>query len=85
MLKIFNINKLLQIGIYMLKLLHSGHNTVIHSQHDYPTRTRDYLRTPAHNLTIFKHSLSFTNPKICNSIPSNMKRNCNSLNNFKKL
>ena len=74
MSKIFDINKL-QIGIqvYMLKLLHSGHNNIIHSQHDYLTHNSVYFHTPAHNLTIFKHSLSFTGLKIWNSIPGKKK------------
>ena len=49
MLKIFNINKLLQIGIYMLKLLHSGHNTVTGSYHNllasrYTSRLHELLK-----------------------------------------
>ena len=81
-LKLFDINKL-QIAIYMYKLLHSGNNTVLHSQHSYPTRTRDDLLSPLHNLTIFQHSLSFTGPKIWNLLPTELKHSY-TLITFKK-
>lgn len=73
-LKIFDINKL-QIVIYMCKLLHSGNNTAAPPQRDPPTRTRNDLRVPAHNLSTFQLSLSYTGPKVWNSVPSNIKKN----------
>lgn len=71
LLKLFEINKL-QIAIYMHKSLKTQ-NSIIHSQHNYETRTRENLRTPMHNLTLFEHSLAFSGPKIWNSIPEEIK------------
>ena len=71
-LKLFDINKI-QIGIYMYKLTNIGNNTVLRQQHNYPTRTRGNLLTPVHHLTIFQHSISFTGPKVWNSVPEHIK------------
>ena len=74
-LKLFDINKL-QIAIYMYKLQHNNHNrtnTTLQPQHNYPTRTRNNLIIPAHNLTIYQHSLSYLGPKIWNAFPQEIK------------
>ena len=81
-LKLFDLNKL-QIGIYMYKLIHSTYNVAPRQQHNYPTRTRDNLRTPLHHLTIFQHSMSYTAPKIWNSVPNPLK-SLPTLHSFKK-
>lgn len=71
-LKLFDLNKL-QIGIFMYKQLNNGNVSTQQSLHDYPTRTRDHLRVPLHNLTLFQHSLAYSGPKTWNSIPSNIQ------------
>ncbi len=48
-LKLFDINKL-QIAIYMYKKTQTN-NDINEPLHQYPTRTRQNLRIPAHNLT----------------------------------
>ena len=81
-MKLFDLNKL-QIAIYMYKNIYR--DTIINSEacHTYPTRTRNVIRAPQHNLTIFQHSMSYMGPKIWNSIPDNIK-NLPSLHSFKK-
>ena len=81
-LKIFDLNKL-QIGIHMFTAVNTTHHTHLQSQHTYPTRTRAHLRTPLHNLTIFQHSLSYSGPKIWNSIPYHIQ-NLSTTLSFKK-
>ena len=51
-------------------------------QHNYITPNSKNKRIPTNNLTLFKHSLSFSGPKTWNSIPDNIK-NLPSVN-FKK-
>ena len=54
-LKLFDIIRL-QIAIYMYKSQHNIQNrtnTTLQPQHNYPTRTRDNLNIPTHNLTIY--------------------------------
>lgn len=81
-LKLFDINKL-QIGIYMYKKIKSETSVSLQPQHTYFTRTHENLRTPAHNLTLFQHSLSYSGPKTWNSIPNNIKA-LNSIHSFKE-
>lgn len=49
----------------ILQSLSSYHNTI-----NYPTCTREYLRVPQHNLSVFQHSLAYSGPKICNFLPN---------------
>ncbi len=80
-LKLFDINKI-QIGVYMYKLLKSG----LHVQlryHNYPTSACENLRVPIHHLTLYQHSLSYTGPKVWNSVPNNI-RDLPSVHSFKK-
>ena len=51
--------------------------------HAYPTRTRENLRIPIHNLTIYQHSLTYLGPKIWNALPDTLK-SLTTLRNFKK-
>ena len=81
-LKLFDINKL-QIGTYMYKHQYSHVITTLQASHEYPTRTRSYLRTPLHNTTLFQHSLSYSGPKVWNSIPQHIKSRP-SLRSFKR-
>ena len=71
-LNLFDLNKV-QIAIYMFNILKSTHNTTLQPQHNYLTRTRENLTTPQHNLTIFRHSLSYSGPVLWNSLPNNIK------------
>ena len=71
-LKLFDINKS-QIAFYMYKLVKRGDSINLLPQHDYPTRTREHLRVPQHNLTVFQHSLAYSGPKIWNNIPDSIK------------
>lgn len=59
----FCINEL-QIGIYMYKSVNRGNITALLPQHNYPTRTREYLRVPQHSLSLFQHSLTYSGLKI---------------------
>ena len=72
-LKLFDINKL-EIAVYMFKMFNSG-NIVPPQQphHNYPTRTHENIRIPMHNLTIFRHSLSYLGPKTWNGLPNPIK------------
>ena len=79
-LKLFDINKL-HIATYMYRLL-KDNNETFHTPHNYPTRTRDNLQIPMHSLTLFRHSLSYSGPKIWNSIPDEVK-NSSTLHSFK--
>ena len=84
-LKLFDINRLL-IAIYMFKLKHNTPditNTTVQPQHNYPTRNREHFIIPAHNLTIYQHSLSYQGPKIWNAVPQEIKT-LQSLYSFKK-
>ncbi len=81
-LKLFDINKL-QIAIYMYKKTQQN-DDINEPLHNYPTRTRQNLRIPAHTLTIFKHSLSYTGPTLWNNIPAYIKAS-SSVNTFKNL
>ena len=81
-LKLFDINKL-QTGIYMYKKIKSDAPIPLQPQHTYFTRTHENLRVPAHNLTLFQHSLSYLGPKTWNSIPSNIKA-LPTIHSFKK-
>ena len=81
-LKVFDINKL-QIGIYMNKSFNRGYMTALLPQHNYPTRTREYLRIPQHSLSLFQHSLTYSGPKIWNSVPSHIQQ-LPTLRTFKK-
>ena len=75
LLKLFDINKI-EIAIYMHKLQHNPHNITnitLQPQHNYPTRTRDNLNIPAHNLTVYQHSLSYLGPKTWNAVPPQLK------------
>ena len=45
------------------------YNAALLPLHNYPTRTRLTLNVPPHTLTIYQHSLSYTGPKLWNSIP----------------
>ncbi len=71
-LKTFDMHKL-QIGIYMFTLANRSNNLPASQQHNYPTRTRDNLRTPLHHLTIYKYSLAYTGPQIWNYVPNHIK------------
>ena len=82
-LKLFDINKV-EIAVYMYKLINSENNDLLHhSSHNYSTRTRQNIRTPIHNLTIFQHSLSYLGPAIWNAIPEDIKLKP-TINSFKK-
>lgn len=81
-LKVFDVHRL-QIAIYMFKMIHSNNNLTLQPQHNYPTRTRDNLRIPQHNLTLYQHSLSYLGPKTWNAVPDHLK-SVNSLFTFKK-
>ena len=70
-LKLFDINKL-QIAVYMYNKTHTNDYIQV-PLHDYPTRARNNLHIPAHTLTIFQHSLSYTGPTTWNSIPTHIK------------
>ena len=61
-LKLFDLNKL-QLAIHMYKIIHTHNNIPNQVPHNYPTRTRELLRIPAHTLTIFQHSLAYALPK----------------------
>ena len=80
-LTLFALNKL-HIGTYMYKS-QLDYNVVLLPQHNYPTRTRLTLNVPPHTLTIYQHSLSYTGPKLWNSIPEQIKQKP-SLPSFKK-
>lgn len=80
-LKLFDINRL-QIATYMYKSLHNN-TTLRQPQHNYPTRTRDKLVIPNHNLTLYKHSLAYLGPKTWNAVPQHLK-NIQALHLFKK-
>ena len=72
-LKLFDINKF-EIAVYMFKLLKSENiNLLQFSNHNYPTRARQNIRVPIHNLTIFQHSLSYLGPSIWNALPDEIK------------
>ena len=81
-LKLFDINKL-QIGIYMYKAVNRGNLIALLPHHNYPTRTREHLRVPQHNLSLFQHSLAFSGPKIWNSVPTHIQQ-LPTLRTFKK-
>ena len=81
-LKLFDINKL-QIGIYIYISVNRGNMTALLPNHNYPTRTREYLRVPQHSLSLFQHSLSYSGPKIWNSVPSYIQQ-LPTLSTFKK-
>ena len=81
-LKLFDINKL-QIGIYMYKKIKYDTSITLQPQHTHFTRTHENLRIPAHNLTLFQHSISYLGPKIWNLIPDNIKISP-SVHSFKK-
>ena len=81
-LTLFDLNKL-YTAIYMYKTSNNNQITLVSAQHNYPTRTRANLRIPQHNLSIFKHSLSYNCPITWNSIPENIKL-LPTLNSFKK-
>ena len=79
-LTLFDLNKLCT-GIHMFKTLDSYTATLL-PQHQYPTRTSSHLRVPPHNLSLYKHSLSYNGPKTWNSIPKHIKCSI-STNSFK--
>ena len=81
-LNVFDINKL-QIATYMFKMLHVGRTVDLQPQHNYPTSTREILRIPLHNLTLYQHSLSYLGPKIWNGIPNSIQA-LPTLSNFKR-
>ena len=81
-LKLFDLNKL-QIATHMYKNIDVYRNLNIQVYHNYPVRTRNDLRIPIHNLTIYQHSLAYTGPKIWNSLPDDIK-NSLSIHSFKK-
>ena len=63
LLTLFGINKL-QIGTYMYKKSKIATSVILNPQHTYFTSTHEDLRVPAHNLTVFQHSLAYLAPKI---------------------
>ena len=71
-LKLFDICKL-QISTYMYKMLQNETFASLLPLHTHYTRTHDNLNIPAHNSSLFKHSLSYLGPKSWNSIPNNIK------------
>ena len=81
LLNLFDLNKL-QIGLYMYSTTNNHTQHFQEIQHNYPIRTRENLRIPIHNLTLFQHSLAFSGPKTWNSIPSHIK-NLRSIHSFK--
>ena len=81
-IKLFDLNKL-QIAIYMYKDIHLNRNLNSQICHNYQTRTRNEIRIPQHNLTLFQHSMSYMGPKVWNSVPDHIK-NLPSLPSFKK-
>ncbi len=81
-IKLFDLNTL-EIAIYMYKHIYRNRNINNEVCHNYPTRTRNEIRAPQHNLTIFQHSMSYMGPKIWKSVPDNIK-NLPSLHSFKK-
>ena len=71
-LTLFNLNKL-HIGIYMFKTLNE-HIEILLPHHNYPTRTNQHLNIPPHTiLSLYQHSLSYTGPRLWNSIPQQIK------------
>ena len=80
-LTLFALNKF-HIGIYMFKS-QLDYISVLLPQHNYPTRTRLIFNVPPHTLAIYQHSLSYTGPKLWNSIPEQIKQKP-SLPSFKK-
>ena len=82
-LKLFDINKL-EIAAYMFKMINSANTaTLQHPIHNYLTRTHQNISIPAHNLTIFQHSLSYLGPKTWNALPEHIKI-LPSISSFKK-
>ena len=81
-LKLFDINKL-QIAVFMYKSTNTDYITTLLPQHNYPTRSRDNLRVPQHNLSLFQRSLAYSGPKIWNSVPDYI-RLLPTLRSFKK-
>ena len=67
----------------MYKNIYRNQNLNSVAFHNYPTRSRNEIRPPQHNLTIFQHSMSYMGPKIWNSVPDHIK-NLPSLHSFKK-
>ena len=70
-LTLLNLNKL-HIGIHMFKTL-NGHIQVLQSNHNYPTRSNQNLNVPLHTISLYQHSLSYTGPKLWNTIPQHFK------------
>ena len=70
-LTLFNLNKL-HIGIHMFKTL-NGHIQVLQPNHNYPTRSYQNLNVPLHTISLYQHSLSYTGPKLWNTIPQHIK------------
>ncbi len=56
----------------MYKLLKSDSESLC-TQHNYSTQTRDNLQIAKHSLSLFKHSLSYSGPKIWNAMPDEVK------------
>ena len=61
----------LEIGCYMYKNINTHEYN--RAQHNYNTRYRHDVRTPAHHLSSFENSLSFNGPLIWNKIPQDIK------------
>lgn len=80
LLNLFDLNQY-EIAIYMYNLIRNQNIQV--TQHNYPTSTRENLRIPLHNLTLFKHSLAYQGPKTWNSIPNQIK-SLKTIHSFKK-
>ena len=70
-LPLFNLNKL-HIGIHMFRTL-NGHIQVLQPNHNYPTRSYQNLNAPLHTISLYQHSLSYTGPKLWNTIPQHIK------------
>ena len=67
------------ISVYMFKALQQG---LFSNSHNLNTRNSNLATASFHRLTSTQHSVSFSGPKIWNSLPSNI-RNINSLPSFK--
>ena len=70
-----------EIGTYMFK---NKHCDLFHRlNHNYNTRNRENFVNPHHDLTIFEKSLSYSGPKLWNTLPHDL-RNKRSLHSFGK-
>ena len=60
-------------NMYIATCLHKGINNNTGRVHNYPTRHRHLLCTPAHHRTIYEHSFMYQRCLVWNSIPNDIK------------